>query len=220
VGLRQKLLYTDEEAWAMVAPIDSWVFNKLYVARMAGVLCGPRGITVPNPDHYVVRPITNISGCGLGARKVWFDDDTSAIHPGEFWAAVLEGEHLSIDYKNGQPVLSVRGIRADPNDLVHWQKWEKCKKYIMPPDYIRPLLRRYPIVNCEYIDGTLIEVHLRGNPDFIYGNEEMIPVWEGQQILCSDGWKYIPDVIPPDMDPSKNPLWELARPLRVGILIR
>jgi hypothetical protein len=220
VGLRKHFIYNDFDAWALTSPEDSWVFDKLYVARMAGLLCGPRGAPVPKPGNYIVRPITNLSGSGLHARKMYFSDHTFDIQPGEFWSEFLEGEHLSIDYQNGFPTLSVRGIRANNEDFTHWQKWEKCEKYQMPPTFVLPLLKRYPIVNCEYIDKKLIEIHLRGNPDFIYGNSEMIPVWEGQNIVASDGWTFVPENILLSKDPDYNCIWDSARPLRIGMLVR
>jgi hypothetical protein len=30
----------------------------------------------------------------------------------------------------------------------------------------------------EYIDGKVIEVHFRYNPDFVWGNSVAYPVWE------------------------------------------
>ena len=36
--------------------------------------------------------------------------------------------------------------------------------------------------NCEFIGDKLIEIHLRGNPDFRYNNDSVIPVWEGDDV--------------------------------------
>ena len=51
-------------------------------------------------------------------------------------------------------------------------------------------------MNCEYIGGKLIEVHLRHNPDFVDGISEFIPVWEGQDTNPPKGYQYrdYPDV--------------------------
>lgn len=223
MGLINKHIHTDTEAWSLARPEDCWVFNKLCVARMAGVVCGLREIRVPKPNYYLVRPVTNLSGCGLGALKLWIDDFAYDLHPGEFWSEFLEGEHISIDYINGFPELCVRGIKSKNYDFVHWEKWEKCNTVVMPPEFITPLFNRYPVVNCEYIGGKLIEVHLRANPDFQYGNSEMIPVWEGQtpaDALLEDGWTYIPDVPQPQDDPDNNVFWKLSRPFRIGMLIK
>jgi hypothetical protein len=37
----------------------------------------------------------------------------------------------------------------------------------------------------------MIEAHVRGNPDFVWGNEEAIPVWKGDRISPPDGYKFV-----------------------------
>ena len=44
---------------------------------------------------------------------------------------------------------------------------------------------------CEYIGGKLIEIHLRRNPDFDWGNTQFIPVWRGQDTTPPQGYRYI-----------------------------
>ena len=55
-------------AWSNCALEDLWIFDKLIVAKKAGHLCGPRGIPVPSPGKYFVRPVINIDGMGEKAR--------------------------------------------------------------------------------------------------------------------------------------------------------
>ena len=64
------------------------------------------------------------------------------------------------------------------------------------PDIIKEALTEHDVVNCEYIGGKLIEVHLRNNPDFANGEMEFIPVWEGEDTTAPQGYKYreYPDV--------------------------
>ena len=53
---------------------------------------------------------------------------------------------------------------------------------------------KYPVINCEYIGGKLVEIHLRQNPDFLWGNTRMIPVWDIEQLEnIPEGFRYIPD---------------------------
>ena len=47
-----------------------------------------------------------------------------------------------------------------------------------------PNILKYERINLEYIGDKLIEVHLRGNEDFV-NNSEFIPVWEGQDTTFS-----------------------------------
>jgi len=196
---------SDEYAWSRCRVEDTWVFDKLYVSRMSGHVCGPRGIDVPRADTYCVRPVVNIEGLGLGARRLELERETWHLAPGEFWCEWFEGEHISIDYVQGEPALCVRGHRTDDN-LARWDRWERIESNLRPPRFVASLFARYRTVNCEFIGGRLIEVHLRGNPDFAYGNSEVIPVWPGQSTE-REGWRFIPD------DPKE----ELDR---VGLLVR
>ena len=153
---------------------------------------------------------------GFFARLERIERETFALHPGEFWCEVFTGEHLSIDYAGGRPVLCVTGHRSG-DDLMHWSRWERVDRDVMPPTFIQDLFARYPVVNCEFIGGRLIEVHLRGNPDFAHGNSEAVPVWEGQPTE-RQGWTFIPD--PVDDEETYNFAWEAHRPYRTGILVR
>jgi hypothetical protein len=74
--------------------------------------------------------------------------------------------------------LVVRGIKDDTDPLYKWQKWEKIDKKIGFPPILSNLSGNYDWINCEFIDGNLIEVHVRQNPDFRYDNEVAIPVWD------------------------------------------
>jgi hypothetical protein len=64
------------------------------------------------------------------------------------------------------------------------------------PEILKPFAKKYQWINCEFIGGNLIEVHLRSNPDFEWGNKEFIPVWSSQSINVPEGYRYIkyPDI--------------------------
>ena len=81
------------------------IFDKLIVAKKAGHLCGPRGIPVPKPGEYFVKPVINIEGMGEKARVEYLEQDTCHLHPGEFWCEIFTGEHISIDYEKYKPIL-------------------------------------------------------------------------------------------------------------------
>jgi hypothetical protein len=186
-------LLTDYDAWAYAEHKDLWVFDKLIVARRAGHICGPRGMNVPKPGMYMVRPIMNFSGMGLGARKLYIEGSTDHLEPGEFWCEFFEGEHLSIDYRGANPVLQVRGIRDYVYPYQRFTHWQKVDHYVPLPQMLVWMCLRYKYINCEFIGGKLIEVHLRGNPDFAYENTQMIPVWKGQSTTPPAGFRFISD---------------------------
>jgi len=84
-----------------------WVFNKLEVAMKLGYDCGPAGVPITKDGYYIVRPIYNLYGMGIGAKKKYLslkDDSEDMIHhkhipPGYFWCQWFSGKHHSVDFK-------------------------------------------------------------------------------------------------------------------------
>ena len=175
---KYKLTVGDE--WSSIHPQDLWVYNKLQVSRVLGYECGPAGLLVPRPDFYIVRPCINFMGMGRYARIEYLEGDTEHLHPAEFWCEVFEGEHISVDYYKGQQELTVKGVRDPQDPLYKWKKWYKVDRVIPLPKLLQNL--DYNWINCEFIGNKLIEIHLRGNPDFRYNNDSVIPVWEGDSV--------------------------------------
>jgi len=169
---------TDDEEWDLIHPYDLWAYNKLQVSRILGYQCGPSGTTVPKSDFYIVRPCMNIRGMGLNAKIMWLDGPTKDLHPAEFWCEVFSGEHLSVDFYKKECDLVVKGTRDAKNPLYKWDKWEKIDKKVEFPPILNNLVGNYDWIQCEFIDGNLIEVHFRRNPNFQYENSVAIPVWD------------------------------------------
>ena len=182
---------SDSDVWPQVDPNYLWIFDKLILARKLGYVCGPAGVNVPQPDNYIVRPITNIEGMGRGAEVVWLEDDTSHLTPGMFWCEVFTGQHLSIDYVNQNQVLCVLGVREPGAPLYKWERWVKVDNKIPFPDLLKDL--PYENINVETIDGNIIEVHLRLNPDFDNDYAAIFPVWEGESTVPPPGYKFKDD---------------------------
>lgn len=117
-------------------------------------------------------------------------DDTWHLPPGHFWCETFSGRHLSVDYVFGDQILCVEGFRTS-TELHRWDRWEKTSDHIPLPEVLHSL--DYKNINCEFIDGKLIEVHLRHNPDFEKHDADfVIPVWEGQTTI-REGFQFIPD---------------------------
>jgi hypothetical protein len=191
-------------AWNMCLPEDLWIFDKLIVAKKAGHLCGPRGIPVPEPGEYFVKPVINIEGMGEKARVEYLEQDTCHLHPGEFWCEIFTGEHISIDYKKYEPILSVVGTKHNTHPYKRFTYWEKTENTHHLPQFLGLIPLRYEKINCEFIGGKLIEIHLRGNSDFSHENISMIPVWKDEHPenfdvnfhythLIRDGYRFISD---------------------------
>jgi hypothetical protein len=184
-------VHNDYDMWSIADHDHLWVFDKLIVAKKAGHVCGPRGMPVPKPDFYMVRPISNFEGMGIGARKVWLDFCTLELHPGEFWCEFFTGDHISVDYHLYKPVLTVKGIPHPIAPHSKFIKWEKLETSIPQPAMLGKIPLFYKTINCEFIGGKLIEIHLRGNPDFVYGNNIAIPVWEGEEINPPQSMRFV-----------------------------
>ena len=178
------------DEWSNIHPSDLWVYNKLFLSRMLGYTCGPIGTTVPKSDFYIVRPSFNLLGLGRFARKEWIEKYTDQFHPAEFWCEIFVGEHLSVDFYQKEAELVVLGTRDMNDPYYKWKKWEKIDKKVKFPEILNHLTGNYDWINCEFIDGNLIEVHFRRNPDFRYGNSVAIPVWDDEK--C-ENMKFIED---------------------------
>jgi hypothetical protein len=175
-----KLTVKDE--WNSVHPFDLWIYNKLQLSQVLGYTCGPAGLEVPKPGFYIVRPCINFMGMGRHARIEHLESDTEHLHPGEFWCEIFEGEHISVDYYKGQQELTIKGLRDSQDPLYKWKRWYKVERDLILPNILLDISSRYDWINCEFIGGKLIEIHLRRNPDFRYNNESVVPVWEGDKV--------------------------------------
>jgi len=192
--MKETAFLHDVDVWEIIEPEDVWVYNKLQIAKMQGLVCGPAGTPVPSNGLYVVRPAMNFSGMGAGAEvKRLTTTDITKVPLGYFWCEVLEGEQISVDYVEGRPWSCYKPERAKKdNPLYKWSKWKKQdRKGPRMPNWLLPLASRYSRINIEYIGTKVIEVHLRGSPD--PGVEEFIPVWESNPKTSKPGYKFIED---------------------------
>lgn len=181
----------DDIQWLKAHRDDLWIFDKLILSRVLGYVCGPVGLDVPRPDFYCIRPITNVLGMGRSSSIQFIEKSTNDLPAGHFWCEVFTGKHHSVDYHNRKQVLCVEGLRGINSDLYKWSKWIRVNHEIEFPEILHDLKGEYEYINCEFIDSKLIEVHFRRNPDFLYHNNEAIPVWNDENIEDIDGYEYI-----------------------------
>ena len=168
----------DKDVWASCPTDYLWIYDKLILARKLGYLAAPAGIAVPREGWYIVRPITNIRMMSRGASRVWLTPkDTDLVPDGYFWSKCFEGRHTSVDFHYGLQELAVEGFR-DSERLDRFCRWERIEERYKFPEVLGELWRLTPWVNVEYVDGKIIEVHLRWNDDFSNHNSDVIyPVW-------------------------------------------
>jgi len=185
------MVQTDDQTWLKCHHEDLWIYDKLILSKKLEYTCGPIGLNVPKPDYYCIRPIMNTLGMSRNSKILWIESSTDQFHPAEFWCEVFSGRHLSIDYEDQIPILSVEGIKSISSPLYKWTTWKKVDEYFEFPMILKSLKGIYSKINCEFIGNHLIEVHLRHNPDFQYGNTEAIPVWNDEEIIIPKGYEYI-----------------------------
>ena len=75
----------EDIVWKTIDADDIWALDKLILSRKLNYNCGPVGLDVPKPGHYIVRPCVNMLGLGLGAEKVWLDKETTHLPLG-YWS--------------------------------------------------------------------------------------------------------------------------------------
>lgn len=201
----------DEQAWLKYPQYRKW-FNKLYVADILGYVCGPAGIPVPNKNEYVVRPIYNLGGMGVGASiKILRPEDIDQVPPGYFWVEVFKGTHYSIDFikTNGrlQQLNCYVGTNT-PDNLSLFTSWIKSNYQFSLPEKLK--LIDVPRLNIEVISDKIIEVHLRNGFDHMMEYNEILPVFEGDS-TAREGYTYV--------EGPANGYGYLKRP-RIGYLVK
>lgn len=190
----------DDDAWKKYPKYHKW-FDKLWLSEQLGYECGPCGVAPTRTGRYVVRPIYNLSGMGVGAQiKTIEPGDTTQVPPGYFWCEVFEGQHYSATYEyvEGQVPywrpLSCWVGENDESDLSRFHRWTRSKYVPEVPRLFNELsaIRR---INVEFRGDHPIEVHLRDTPDPDY--DEIIPVWADDQEkldkLAQEGYSYRKD---------------------------
>ena len=185
----------DFEAWNAYPHHHKW-FNKLYIAELMGYKCGPSGLAPDVTDHYVVRPIYNLSGMGVGAKIIRIDaGDFTKVPPGYFWCEFLPGVQYSATYEYanmGWKCISCwQGIQ-DANNLSKFVSWIRSPhKPQVPPQFND--LNDVNRINVEFKGNSPIEVHLRESPDPQY--DELVPVWADDSVnmeaYLSRGYRFI-----------------------------
>ena len=173
----------DNHAYEKYPHYRNW-FNKLWVAERLGYVCGPSGVAPPDTNQYIVRPIYNLAGMGIGARfQIIEEGDIRATEPGYFWCERFYGRHISASFKfhhgvigEWKPISAFEGFTNPYESLTKFQEWKRLGLDWVP-EVPRELneLSDVDIINVEFIGGKVIEVHLRDTPDPDY--DHFIPVW-------------------------------------------
>lgn len=140
----------------------------------------------PTDGFYIVRPIYNLSGMGVGARRQWLTTaDLSQVEPGFFWCEWFDGPQHSVTYAwkghgGWEPVSSWEG-RVSPCDLTRFHWWHRSDFALKPPSIVNELAE-VGVINIEWIGSRIIEVHLRPSPDPDVVGDHLVPVWADEVV--------------------------------------
>lgn len=189
---------SDAIAYSLYPEKRRW-FNKLWFSEEMGYDCGPSGIAPTQSGWYIVRPIMNLSGMSIGAKKIYIEaGDASKVQPGYFWCVWFEGSQYSVtfDSMNGHwKQMSCWVAERDVTNLSRFQKWYRYDHKIFKLNSVFDEIANSGIskINVEFIDDNPIEAHLRGSPDPDY--DILIPIWSGEENLIDKyrrmGYNYI-----------------------------
>jgi len=207
----------DFETWAYfkLHPEIRWVFNKMEVAMLQNLHAGPAGTAPIVEGHYVSRPIYNIFGMGISAKKFFFDksmtdamNNHDMMEPGHFWCEWLNGPHYTIDYRkfddgSWRCTSYMVGKHYDDTNLTKFKEWTKLNPEHAPYYLDLPLHpdhRLITAINVEMRQGKILEIHLRlGNDPFDHLpiGTRIVPIWEDMEAL--EGAEIMPNLYP-DME--------------------
>ena len=208
----------DYEAWAEYPHHHNW-FNKLFVAEQLRYNCGPCGFAPSQSDYYIIRPIYNLGGMGVGTSLEFIEaGDYSKVPPGYFWCEVLLGKQYSATYQfvhdtnpYWKPISCWEGEKH-PGSFSKFTKWTRSS-YAPTVPRIFNVLSDVKRINVEFKGDAPFEVHLRSSPDPDYN--ELIPVWQGEEHtvdeLKSKGYSFIP---------SRDDSNGFLKQARVGFMVK
>lgn len=208
----------DENAWIKYPHHHNW-FNKLFVAEQMGYYCGPCGFAPSRSDYYIVRPIYNLGGMGVGTSLVFIEaNDYKKVPPGYFWCEVLLGKQYSATYEfvhdtkpYWKPISCWEGFKA-PNSFSRYTKWTRST-YVPEVPRVFNVLSDVKRINVEFKGDSPFEVHLRDTVDPQY--DELIPIWEDNADMVSSlqkqGYSYIES-----FDDSNG----FLKPARLGFMVK
>lgn len=185
-------------------PQHRWVFNKLELSLRLGYSAAPVPKPVPYTGEYVVRPIYNLSGMGIGAELHSLKaGEVLSMPPSRFWCERFLGSHYSVNYYwKDDRWVEVQTSEAETNfeELSKFKNWKLIENQNIPlPEWIDEFAD-VQFLNIEFIGNKIIEIHLRWGIDFPEGSTEIIPVWRScncEEILSmiSNGYSYIEDYV-------------------------
>lgn len=209
----------DWDAWNKY-PQHRWLFNKLELSLKLGYNAGPTPMPVTVTGEYIVRPIYNLSGMGIGASIMTLEaGEVYNFPPSYFWCERFIGDHLSVNYEwQGNTLVPTHTSKGETDfeNLSRFKRWTKIEHQDLELPHWINNLTSVDNINIEFIGGKIIEIHLRAGVDFPDGATEIIPVWsttnkdEVDQMIL-DGYTFEESYMDAEknvLDPRLGFLWK------------
>lgn len=159
----------DTQAYKLAPPKFRWVYNKLTVAELQGLKCGPHAIVPDEQFPIFSKPLMSLWGMGTDARVIETPEEYwQNITPGHMWCTLLSGKHYSTDIAvvEGKPVWFSHslGVPGPRHTFDYWEVNIATEDYVQANlvAFVEAHMSDYTgMLNVETIGGKIIEVHLR-----------------------------------------------------------
>lgn len=189
----------DFQTWELFPKYRN-LFNKMDIALTQGLHAGPAGVAPKKEGIYISRPIYNLYGMGIGAKKFKYTNDmydsfinNGVVPPGHFWCEWIDGDHRSVDYHRNPEtqefyIRSVwRGLHYSDDNLTRFESWERLENDspVGIGDSGPWADPEVTAINLEIRGNYVIESHLRlGNDpwDDLPIGTVVTPVWHDMDI--------------------------------------
>ena len=168
------LPFTDEMAWDKY-PFLRWAYNKRALITYLDQ-------TLPKTDLWVHKPEINFWGLGRGTSV---EQHPRAVK-GFYAMPFIYGDLLSTDFliQDGQFLGSMTFKTKNNKEDIHNKiLWEGVKT---PSEELKMTLHKFAtehlefytgMLNVEYIDGIIIEMHLRPSAQFYWAQANILADW-------------------------------------------
>ena len=153
----------DRYAYREFPDADRWMFNKLLLSEKLGHNCGPCGVPPTEPGEYVVRPIMNTAGMGIGGVFIAYcaEGEEPVYVPGYFWCEAFDGPHGYTNFTDDEPVDECFGYIEGNRLDFEWYKEGDEFKCPPLPDFLKGISKHLLV---EWIGDKIIEVSPRHMP--------------------------------------------------------
>lgn len=163
------LAWDDYTAWQRY-PKYSWVYDKQALAKFTGLITYDLEREIPDKMNYpyIVKPRTNFSGLSKDAYVVSSEDEI------EDWEGMIAQEFLD-GHQGTADLVLLDGVILDSFAFTtHTNFYGEIKLFESNPflplpvaNKVRELFSGYTgVINVEFIDGHIIEIHLRPSLQF------------------------------------------------------